>query len=44
MQGFCPKDHKQNFRTVGQWKNLETIVIVKAARETRNKRVTETRY
>jgi len=27
-----------------EWKNLETIVIVKATRETKNKKVTETRY
>jgi len=41
---FRPNDYKKNFRTLSEWKNLETIAIVKATRETKNKRVTETRY
>jgi len=41
---FRPKSYKKNFRTLDEWKNLETIVMVKATRETKNSTTTELRY
>jgi predicted transposase YbfD/YdcC len=39
-----PSDYKRCFSTIEQWKQLESIIMVKATRHTKAKKTTETRY
>lgn len=41
---FRPQDYKNNFRTISEWKNLESIIMIKSTRETKSKKTTETRF